>query len=343
MGPVHVAMTTRDQPLLYWVRIAYLWLIALVIGGMLLHNSLDFLSKVRRHWLEQLGRLVPRREQAERWLERMTLFERIQHGALALSFFVLVDTGFALKFPETWPFAWFARLEHGYRWRSLIHRGAAVLMVTTALFHLGYLATKRGRGMISAMKPRARDVREAFENVLFLLGLRSHPPRFDRFGYIEKAEYWALVWGTLVMAATGLVLWFENQSLLVLSKRALDLATVIHYYEAWLAFLAVVIWHLYQNMLNPDVYPMNWTWITGRIPEGRLRHEHPDEWARIEAAAEAAPAAAGSGNGAERGVEPDPAPASSAQPDPGVPPGSGAAPEGGISPEGGTPPEERKP
>jgi cytochrome b subunit of formate dehydrogenase len=253
----------------------------------------------------------------------MTLFERIQHGALAVSFFVLVYTGFALKFPETWAFAWFARLEHGYRWRSVIHRGAAVVMVATSLLHVGYLVTRRGRGMVAAMLPRARDIAEAIGNVLFLLGLRSHPPRVDRFGYIEKAEYWALVWGTFIMTATGLVLWFENQSLQVLSKQALDLATVIHYYEAWLAFLAIVIWHLYQNMLNPDVYPMNWTWITGRITEDRLRHEHPDEWARIVAAADAAAAEAAADEGGAAG--------------------SPAAPEDGATPERGAPPDERNP
>jgi hypothetical protein len=91
---------------------------------------------------------------------------------------------------------------------------------------------------------------------------------------------------------------------------------VIHYYEAWLAFLAIMVWHVYQNVLNPDVYPMNWTWITGRIPEERLRHEHPDEWARI-AAAEAAEAAARDAAAAERG----------AGPEDGAPPESGAAPD----------------
>jgi len=323
MGPVHVAMTTPDQPVLYWTRIAYLWLIALVIGGMLLHNGLDFFAKVRRHWLEELGRLAPRRAAVTRWIERMTPAERLQHGMLALSFFVLVYTGFALKFPETWAFAWLARLEHGYRWRSWIHRGAAIVMVGVALVHLAYLATRRGREMLAAMRPRARDVSEAAGNVLFLLGRKPDPPRFDRFGYIEKAEYWALVWGTLIMTATGLVLWFENQSLRWLSKWVLDLATVVHYYEAWLAFLAIVIWHLYQNMVNPDVYPMNWTWITGRISEERLRHEHPEEWARIAAAAEAAPAEAARDEGAGAG--------------------SGATPDDGAPPEGGDTPEERNP
>lgn len=289
MGGVHVAMTTPDQPLLFWVRRVYLALIVLTISGMAFHQALDFGSKLRRHFSAHLGRLTPHTEAVKRWYVRLTLFERVQHVLLAASFFTLVYTGFALKFPEAWPFAWLARLEGGYRWRSVIHRGAAVAMVATSFVHLGYLATRRGREALRAMLPGPADATQAIANVLYLAGLRRAPPAFDRFSYIEKAEYWALIWGTVVMSATGLVLWFENASLRWLSKWVLDLATVVHYYEAWLAFLAIVVWHLYPVMMNPDVYPMNWTWLTGRISEQQLRHEHPAEWARI-AAAEAAAA-----------------------------------------------------
>ena len=131
--------------------------------------------------------------------------------------------------------------------------------------------------------------------MLYLVGLRREPAQFDRFGYIEKAEYWALIWGTVVMSLTGVLLWFENSSLRELPKWMLDLSTVIHYYEAWLAFLAIVVWHLYMNIANPDVYPMNWTWLSGRISEAQLRHEHYREWQRLvegEVAAEAAASAA---------------------------------------------------
>ena len=86
--------------------------------------------------------------------------------------------------------------------------------------------------------PRFKDAVDLFQNLLFLTGLRKSPPQFDRFGYIEKMEYWALIWGTVAMTVTGMLLWFENQSLQVMSKWMLDPATVVHYYEAWLAFLA---------------------------------------------------------------------------------------------------------
>jgi cytochrome b subunit of formate dehydrogenase len=148
------------------------------------------------------------------------------------------------------------------------------------------------------MLPRPQDARDAAANLLHLAGLRPTPPTFEHFGYIEKAEYWALVWGTVVMTVTGVVLWFENQALRWLDKWVLDLATIVHYYEAWLAFLAIMVWHVYQTVLNPDVYPMNWTWITGRISDQQLRHEHAAEWERLRA--EEAAAERGAQEAAER-------------------------------------------
>jgi formate dehydrogenase gamma subunit len=292
MGRVHVATATADNPILFYVRWTYLWLIVGTIGGMALHQGLDYARKLRRHWRRHHGEVEPF-EGTPRWHVRMTRSERIQHLLLLVSFFTLVGTGFALKFPEAWPFAWLARLEGGFALRSIVHRIAAVVMVGTVLVHIGYLLTKRGRGTLAALLPTLGDVREAVANFAYLLGLRRAPPAFGRFSYIEKAEYWALVWGTVVMTATGLLLWFENQSLRWLPKWALDLATLVHYYEAWLAFLAILVWHIYQNVLNPDVYPMNWTWVTGRISEEQLRHEHAAEWAQVAAAEASRDEAAG--------------------------------------------------
>ncbi len=286
IGPVHVAMATPEQPPLYWTRIVYLLLIAGTIGFMAFHNGLDFVRKIGRSLQAHLGHAAAHPHAAERWFERMNVLERWQHFLLAVSFFTLVYTGFALKFPETWLFSWLARMEGGYAWRGNIHRAAAVVMVAVSVYHVFYAMTARGRRLIADLFPRLEDARDLVMNMLYLVGLRREPARFDRFGYIEKAEYWALIWGTVVMTVTGLLLWFENQALRAMPKWVLDLATIIHYYEAWLAFLAIVVWHLYMNIANPDVYPMNWTWLTGRISEEQLRHEHYLEWQRIVAAEE---------------------------------------------------------
>jgi cytochrome b subunit of formate dehydrogenase len=282
LGPVHVVLATTDNRILAYARLIYLWLIFGVGGGMAAHQGLDFVRKLRRHYRLHRGELTPE-PGLGRWYLRANRNERVQHILLMVSFFVLVWTGFALKFPESWLFSWLAHLEGAYAWRSLIHRVAAVVLVGTCMVHIGYLFSRRGRGIIAALLPGVRDVREAWANILYLLGLRRDPPAFGRFNYVEKAEYWALVWGMFVMTVTGVLLWFENESLQWMPQWALDLATLVHYYEAWLAFVAIIVWHVYQNVLNPDVYPMNWTWMTGMISEEQMRHEHAGEWARIEA------------------------------------------------------------
>lgn len=288
-GAVHVALTARQEPILYYVRNFYILLIAVTISGMSLHNGLDFFRKLRREYRQRgggtatvaAGEYNSHGQGPQRWVERLTLSERWQHALLAVSFLVLVYTGFALKFPDTWLFAWFVALEQGYALRSWVHRGAAVVMVIACLWHLAHLATRRGRRVLVAILPRYQDVKEAMLNFGHLLGLRSEPARFDRFSYVEKAEYWAVIWGSVVMVVTGFMLWFENFTLRYLAKWMLDLATLVHYYEAWLATLAILVWHFYAVIFNPDVYPMNWTWLTGKISEDMLRHEHPREYERL--------------------------------------------------------------
>ncbi|MCC6653125.1 MAG: cytochrome c3 family protein [Candidatus Eisenbacteria bacterium] len=281
ISAVHVTMATESQPVPYWTRIVYLFLIAGTIGFMALHQGLDFVRKIGASFSAHLGQAPSHGHAATRWFERMTVAERIQHFLLAVSFFTLVYTGFALKFPENILFHWMTQLEGGYSWRALVHRIAAVAMVAVSLFHVAYLFTPRGRKLVMDLFPQPKDALDLVQQMLYLVGLRRTPARFDRFGYIEKAEYWALIWGTVVMTLTGFILWFENSSLRELPKWMIDLSTVVHYYEAWLAFLAIVVWHLYMNIVNPDVYPMNWTWLTGRISDAQMRHEHIIEYERI--------------------------------------------------------------
>ena len=109
------------------------------------------------------------------------------------------------------------------------------------------------------------------------LGLRADRPRFGRFSYVEKSEYWALIWGTGVMALTGAFMWFENLAIGHMSKLGWDIARTIHFYEAWLATLAIIVWHLYFVIFNPDSYPMNVAWLTGTLSETEMEEEHPLE------------------------------------------------------------------
>jgi cytochrome b subunit of formate dehydrogenase len=283
IGSVHVSVEQRSEsPILYWIANLYVILIMAVVGGMAVHNLLDFLKKARRKLAIQKG-LVVEELVAHRLHLRMTVHERCQHGALVVSFVLLVVTGFMLHYPEAW---WVVAIrqvsDRAFTFRSLIHRLAGVALLASGGWHITYLAlTARGRQLFRDLLPRVRDLADPFKVLRYNLGLAPGKPAFDRFSYIEKTEYWALVWGTLIMGATGVILWFENTSMGLFTKLGFDISRTIHFYEAILATLAILVWHFYFVIFNPDVYPMNLSWLTGCMSEREMLEEHPLELERL--------------------------------------------------------------
>ncbi len=143
-------------------------------------------------------------------------------------------------------------------------------MLAAFAFHAVHVAVDRGaRACIARMLPTMHDVHELREKVLWFFGKRAEMPKSPPLGYAEKAEYLALVWGTVVMAVTGFILWFSDWSLANLPKWASDVATVVHFYEAILASLAILVWHFYFVIFDPLVYPLDTTFLTGREAPGR--------------------------------------------------------------------------
>lgn len=268
LGTVHSMEGGKEPKAVRWAREFYLLVIPLTIGLMLLHNLGD--------WIRKLIELRFRRRTgagasvSEMYLNlhhrefRMHFLERAQHALLAVSFGILVWTGFALKYPGEW---WARPLmiwESSWPVRGVVHRVAAAVMVVVSMFHFAsLLASRQLREHWKHLLPRPRDATEALLNFAYNLGLRSSRPKLSPHGYIEKAEYWAVAWGTLVMAGTGVVLWANNLALRYLPKEWLDFATTVHFYEAVLATLAIVVWHLYTAIFDPDVYPIDTAWLNG--------------------------------------------------------------------------------
>jgi cytochrome b subunit of formate dehydrogenase len=265
IGPVHVQANESQHATVFWARQIYLWLIFLTIGGMVVHNGLDLYRKARR---PEVWR--PAAAEASRGRERLSLGFRIAHGMLAASFLALVYTGFALKYPESWWSAPLLLWEDSFGLRGGLHRVAAVVMLAAAVFHACHLAlSPAARACIAKMRPGRADLRELSQRLAWLFGRREHPPVAPSVGYPEKMEYLAVVWGTAIMAITGLALWLESLMLRWLPSWWLDLATVVHFYEAILASLAILVWHFYFVIFDPAVYPMDPAWLTGRSAPGR--------------------------------------------------------------------------
>jgi cytochrome b subunit of formate dehydrogenase len=244
-----------------WIRKFYLGMIVAVIGAMLLHNLIIWRRKA-----------LLRRQHEHRLIERMSLHQRWQHVILFTSFITLVITGFALKFPDSW-FAMLLGMSE--KVRGITHRVAGVVLIGVGTYHMFYVAFRKdGRRLLLDFLPTPKDATDAIATLLYYLGRRTEKPEFRRFNYAEKAEYWALVWGLIVMAVTGIMLWAKVFVGGILARWWLDVATAIHLYEAVLATLAIVVWHFYQVFFDPDVYPMNWAWWDGKMSYQHYREEH---------------------------------------------------------------------
>lgn len=242
-------------------QILYTVMIAGIIGAMVLHWLIDLFRQIRN---------VMREKQ----VRRMESDEVIQHALLAVAFTVLVVTGFSLRFHDAWWSTMLFGREGGYSLRGVIHRGAGIALLFGSIWHVLFLLTQRGRAFLRDMWPRKADFQDFYRMIRYNLGRSVRHPVMGRFTYVEKAEYWALVWGTAVMGITGLFLWFDNAAARIFSKGLLEVLLVIHYYEAWLAFLAILIWHMYATVFSPRVYPMNPSWLTGFMPERMFKAEH---------------------------------------------------------------------
>jgi cytochrome b subunit of formate dehydrogenase len=156
------------------------------------------------------------------------------------------------------------------------HRMAAVVMMAATVFHFTHLAIRRrDRSIIPVMIPTMKDFTDMLQVVRYNLGLTRPPPRFAKFSYAEKMEYGAFLWGTLVMAISGFLLWFNNFTLRHLPKWISDAATAVHWYEALLATFPILIWHFYLVIFDPLVYPMDTAWLDGKTPAEHYQHTRP--------------------------------------------------------------------
>ena len=187
-----------------------------------------------------------------------------------------------MKYPHQWWARPLVSWERYFPVRGALHRIAAAILMATAAFHVATLAaSRRLRHHWKQLWPRRQDATEAILNFAYNLGLLSKKPPISSHSYLEKAEYWAVVWGTAVMGLTGLLLWANNWALRWLPKSVIDVATAMHFYEAILAALAILVWHLYSVIFDPDVYPLETAFLDGlsvrQRPETHTEPKEPDE------------------------------------------------------------------
>ncbi|MBI2987748.1 MAG: cytochrome C [Deltaproteobacteria bacterium] len=218
----------------------------------------------------------------EGYFTRFSVRQRLEHLLIMVLFLVLALTGFPQKFFTAGWAQWLILHLGGIDRVRWLHRMSGILFSVVALEHGGVvlLLVLMKRIQLN-MVPSKKDFWDAIVTLRYYLGLSEEQARFGRYDYRQKFEYWGLIFGGVIMMMTGFILYFPTLFARFLTGEVIPAAQVAHSNEGLLAFLVVILWHIYNAHLSPDVFPFDASIFTGRISEERMEHEHPLEYARV--------------------------------------------------------------
>ncbi|HRW03964.1 MAG TPA: cytochrome b/b6 domain-containing protein [Caldilineaceae bacterium] len=219
---------------------------------------------------------------------RFDRWQRIEHGLLILSFTVLTLTGLPQKYSMTYWGSALIWLFGGIEVTRLIHRGAAILLMLETIYHAVAVSYKvLVRRVRLTMLPSWRDIVDGFHAMAYNVRLAKTPPRMGRYTFGEKVEYWAVIWGTVIMILTGFMLWNPIATTTFFPGQWIPAAKAAHSGEALLAVLSIVTWHVY----NVHLKHFNRSMFTGAISHHEMQTEHAAELAELDAGHQPAPIA----------------------------------------------------
>jgi formate dehydrogenase gamma subunit len=205
-------------------------------------------------------------------VKRFTFNQRLQHFILVLTFLLLVVTGLPMKYGETWGKSWLEFM--GFMTTRSIHKWAALGMTGLGVYHvLYYVLVDRGK---KAMYPQIQDIRDFMTELKFRLGMTSEEPKFGRFYFLQKFDYWGAFWGFVIMIGSGTILWNREQ-FAFLPLWITESMRTMHREEAMLATVFVLVFHMIHAHLRRGIFPIDTVIITGNISEERMKEEHPLE------------------------------------------------------------------
>lgn len=215
-------------------------------------------------------------------IKRFSLYRIVEHQAAMLTFAVLVITGLSQKYHEFGLSQWIIISLGGVDMVRIIHRYTGVVFGMLTILHI----TIASIGLIFHKWPASivinkNDFTDAIDNIKYYFGITNQPARCGRYDYKQKFEYWGVVVGGLLMIGTGLVLWFPTQVVQYFPGEFIPAAKAAHTNEALLAFLVIIVWHLYNAVFSPEVFPLDTSIFTGKISVERMKHEHPLEYEKI--------------------------------------------------------------
>ncbi len=213
------------------------------------------------------------------YVVRFSYWARFQHASVILLFGLLLVTGLPQKWPSYDASRWLIDHMDGLFVTRWLHRAAGIGFAVLLVAHLAVavIGIVRGRMKPDMMLGR-KDFTDAIDNLRYYAGYLDTPPKFGRYDYRQKFEYWGLVFGGFIMVSTGFILYFPILVSRVLPAELIPAAKLMHSYEALFAMLIVIVWHMSGAHLSPESFPMDTTIFTGRIRKDKLHHEHALEY-----------------------------------------------------------------
>ena len=298
---VHMHVTPDDPTPEWYLTAGFVALAASVLLFYMLVVMMELLNfAVRRHsrehhYLIKLAKAVEAHPEARSKLERLSVHQRFQHWALAISFSLLVATGLPMRsaYIEWWPD--FLVFFHGLEGARIVHRVSGVILLAMLGYHVLYLLSQlrlvvkrrlRDEPGTSGLKihidelinfamiPTPTDIKQFIQLLLHLLGLRKERPHQGKFHFSQKFEYWGVFWGSTILGVSGVFLWNAATLAEVFGGRALNFAIIVHSIEAFLAFIHVAVIHFYGVIFSPAVFPLSKGSLSGMMPAAETAEGH---------------------------------------------------------------------
>ncbi len=213
---------------------------------------------------------------------RFTKYRILEHWTHALAFILLAATGLSQSFHEYALSQWIIMSTGGIDTVRLIHRIVGVFYTVILLEHIAVnvyrvLFLNRQATMII----NKNDLTDFIQNLKYYLGISESPAKCDRYDYKQKFDYWGVFVSALIMISTGFILWFPASTARFLPGEFIPAAKVLHANQALLIFFIITIWHIYNSIFSPDIFPINKTMLHGKISKTQMIEKHPLEYERI--------------------------------------------------------------
>ena len=222
-------------------------------------------------------------EDNKEYIIRFSVADRIAHVILFITLIMLMISGLSLSFYNSGFGRFIIGLEGGYEKRGYLHIIFAVLLIILSVYHIFYIIfSDKGQQEISNFKYRKQDFKNYVMSFKYNFGLSKEKPKFGKYNMSQKFQYWGVIFGSLLMILTGIVLLLKVKGVgMIVPKWLWDITNIVHSSEGLLIFLILFVWHIYDVHLSPGVFPMSKVWLNGKMSKEDLKKDHILEYEKL--------------------------------------------------------------